>query len=859
MSFTWLAQRGLVRSWQSHRILCRACYLITQHPSAKSKVLPPRSSSMPLPSVMSYSSALDAKRSPALIKLREELKHPPASPVTSRNAAVRRFEQRSFIKRRRIYRKNLSTVYEVIRKDLAQWRQLSSQDLLAIFDRLQPTLAIDHTTRLTSRNAQHVLEDLQHHTPLLFTSQHAKHLVTSYKENRQYTEAIELIAWCQQQSHVAVEDDLLELGVAVATKQHSTIPLARQWWDRMACKTDRATGYVLQGLVLKGDHEHAARWWQQHAKSTALGSSSQGSHAPTTSPMAFVSDGLEWMLQEAVAKLDFSEALYSYELQCGFFVNHQPALQDQQIIQPFGSLSNFLKRAMAEEGTAKTLKVLFDVATELGHNTGKAMIGHRLFQLFMADKNVRRSVNFFMDHQDLIGNKTLLLQLLDSTCRAKYATDAYRLYQEVCQRYPEALDLRRYSRVMQVLLRARMPDLADQVYKDATTNQVMTTHQSRENVLAFFYTVYALCSQTGNIALFETTAAMQRAAGFPILSHRSLTCLMSAFLRSGKIKEAKAVFDHLAFSTSSSDMVSKLPSAAKRSRSPPPRENTGHLDWLDEQGDVDLDPRQEQVTDGVDVVDFNVLIRGIIMEHGSQQETQERVLAVLRHMSMVGVASDKATLRTLMDVYAQDSMDGVMEDELSDQLLGDPSATTHDHVWLNNLKLTRLIYGGINTSPRSRQPQSIEKNVFQAARIFLSNSRRQLFPSLQADTFIQANIMTYTLLIEALSRHPRHHAIQRQVFAHMRENGKLPTMDLYQLMIRSNLYRGRFQDAKDTMALLCQDYHLATPPPAIHAHYLSYLIELNKSAYAKNWVEQMRLNEMDLKHPPLTRILSKLD
>ncbi|KAI8069358.1 hypothetical protein BC940DRAFT_297551 [Gongronella butleri] len=829
MSFPWLvARKGVLRSW--HPGLCRGCLLTTQ--VARSRLATTTTATAAAATLQpQVKQAVSSASTPAttkmtitmtpLARLREKLQHPPVHEHT-----------RATVKRQREYRRQLVSLYQSVRKDMAQWQQLTHEQLHALFQQLVPRRPIDTSMRLANKNAQQILLDMQLHTPHLFTRHDARLLLACYKDNRQKDDALQLLQWAKNSA--IADDAMIETTLALMDDNDDDFSMAHSLWQEMACKTDRATGYMLKLYVSRGELAQAAQWWRENAKVLPVN---------TTHNERLVVHALDGMLRDATERLDFLEARHTYQVLCRLMQKlHR---DDDAIEHPMGGIVGLANKAMVGIEAMTNGFVLLQDAMQGGHARGVKMLVHRLFQASLRDDNVRQAMDLYNAHPQLF-HHDIVRSLLGKACRARYSLDAYRLYQGYAARYPAHMDIRLYTKVIKAMVRTRNLDLAKNVYHDAINNRSLTPHQPADATLAFFSAVYSICAQTGDVGLFENTIAMQQAAGFPELSHHALTSLASTFITAGQLQAAKTVFDHLAHSSSSSSMMAA-------------RTASEHQEFMEAQDGLSVDQQQEDAG-GVDVVDFNILIRGLTKEtQHSPEVMQERVLAVLNHMSLVGIASDSATLRTLLDIYA--TIDRNMADELLLRLLNDKNASRADHIWLNNLQLTRRLHDGINNSKNSknRSRDVAARNASHVAHVFLANRRRALFLSAPRDEPIAADNITYALLLDALAPYPPCTTVHQQVYDHMRNLGWRPSLRQYTDLIRAWIRKGRVPHALAVVNDVTTDLHLPTAPPTIHATVIKALLSAGKTDRAREYAAGLTAQCADITDPQLATALKRLE
>ncbi|KAI8340872.1 hypothetical protein BC941DRAFT_450328 [Chlamydoabsidia padenii] len=502
----------------------------------------------------------------------------------------------------------------------------------------------------------------------------------------------------------------------------------------------------------------------------------------------------------------------------------------------------------ASTNQSSTLRQLLEDALEFGHEKGIKVMANRLGAYYLTKNRLRYAFDlyFHLDSLPALDNTSTMAQIvydknktrsiLLTAAKSKYHVDMYRLYQRFTTHYPSSLELRAYTHILQSLIRTKQYDHALVVYQDVLSQatRLLVSDGQAEHTKRLFHLVYSLCAQTGDADLFQSVVTLQRQVGFPNLPHHSLTSLMATYVKKGELTSAKAVFDHLAH------QQQQQPQALT------PSSITADQDHDHDGGDR---PEEVEQSDVVDVVDFNLLMRIVGQEQvefrkqGGEEPVANRILDILRHMALVGVQSNATTLRTLLDVYQED---GEMEDEMFTTLMNDPQATHHDHIWLNNLKLTRiLLYGNDNNNG------DLGDNAMEAAKVFLSNKRLHLFPTASPDEPILADGMTYKLLLDQLTKN--HHTYMAQhIFDHMRSRGWRPPIAVYEQLVAAWARKGRLVKAKAAMAVACQDLGWTIAPTKWYTLVLDLLVQ-NKSNRVNAWVLEIKKTETLLLDPVLAK------
>ncbi|SAM04050.1 hypothetical protein [Absidia glauca] len=917
MSFPLLLQQQGVqlRSWQyripSAQLVCRTC-LFARRPFHLQHTTPPllgtdaslglrrriasqyrwqRSHAPFLPALGSRQVHLTAtKKDPRVEELITLLAR---SPYISSSGTSSLSSTHSI--KRREYRKRLSTLYESIRRDTTAWNQLEDRKLMALYAAMRPSIN-DPTFQALFTNAQHVLQDIQQHKPSHFGLVHMEALLSTYKAKGQAEQAVDLMKWTQARS-LAPTVMAYECLIATLTMTPTTpttwarrgetpMGLALHYWNEMQgidndtttlATRQQTVGYIMQGYLAQGDLLKAASWLTTHTdpenekmkqvldhwKSASLGD-------PHSYAIGVVSYGLEILIQQAARNDRYLDARQFYRQQCELYNynNRAPALApasalasastpaaSQQRQQSTVGLIRLMDRYM-ETNQSKALHRLLDDALDMGHEKGVRIIANRLLNYYSTKNRLRHAIDLYYHLDSLPSNTTTMADtvydmakiraLLLQAAKSKYHVDVFRLYQRFITLYPSKLDIRAYTHILQMLVRTKKYDQARLVYQDilaqATPLLVVDSRKGgdlesmTEHTKRFLHLVYSLCAQTGDLALFQSVVTLQRRLGLPVLHHHSLTSLMATYVKTGDTSSAKTVFDYLAHRR-----VPQQQQQQQQQRSSSPVES-----WT-RPGDDDLDDVEQS---DVDVVDFNLLMRTVGQEeqhkvqHGNGSNVPNQILDILRHMALVGVTSNATTLRTLLDIYPSDDIK--MEDQLFMTLRNDPQATHHDRIWLNNLKLTRFLLDNNDKDGRGS---------LKAATIFLSNDRSSLFPEC-VDEPIEADGMTYKLLLDALTRHKRHAAMAQRVFDHMRSRGWRPTMVVYEQLMVVWAKRQQVEKVKAVIDVACQDLGWSQVPAKWYTSALDALVN-QSSPHVHAWILEIKKQKAVLADPVLADRLVK--
>lgn len=261
-----------------------------------------------------------------------------------------------------------------------------------------------------------------------------------------------------------------------------------------------------------------------------------------------------------------------------------------------------------------------------------------------------------------------------------------------------------------------------------------------ENVTrSLLNSLYGLCAQTGDMKLYEQVHDLNLKSDLNP-DYKSLNALMACCLTKGDTSGAMQTFDLIA------------------------------------------------ERHGPDVVDFNLLLRATI-EHKGEDKKHDKILQILKHMQRVNVSPDASTYRTILKAYIGSDM----ERNLIHVLLNDPTATKYDKIFINNIALTLYIE---------------RRGAKEAAKVFLSRDRRKLVESelkgyvvansIEADD-IEADGMTYKILLDALVKDPRSMLLAQKIYDDLRRRGWKLNRPMYHQMMLGWVRKDRIKKARKIM------------------------------------------------------------
>jgi hypothetical protein len=249
------------------------------------------------------------------------------------------------------------------------------------------------------------------------------------------------------------------------------------------------------------------------------------------------------------------------------------------------------------------------------------------------------------------------------------------------------------------------------------------------NARIIIKSLFSLSAQTGNLELFESSFNTSEKLKLS-LKHKGLTSLVACYLKRGDVRSAKAAFQSVA-----------------------------------------------EHTDGPDVVDFNLLMRTVVLE--DKGVNYDKIFDILKHMNLVNVTPDETTMRTMLKFYSSESD---MQKSLYEKLLNNTEAISRfNHVYLNNIALKSLL----TTKP-----------VVDVYGLLARNNRQELFPTLEEKDVIHVNGITWNILLKEALKDIKHTSLVEKIIQDMSSRGMKPTAEVYQLLIKHLSRKGKIAKAK---------------------------------------------------------------
>ncbi|CAO3610776.1 unnamed protein product [Mucor hiemalis] len=381
-------------------------------------------------------------------------------------------------------------------------------------------------------------------------------------------------------------------------------------------------------------------------------------------------------------------------------------------------------------------RVFKDTLT-LGDTANIQLSAKKLIGFYISKKDIKHAIRVWDDltSHHVVLPQGVLQHLIIHAAKLKYHVDTMRIYQHYTDLYPNLLssgDGEVHVQVLKCMVRSSNFNSAEKLQaKVESLLEEIKPNLARTAVRSLF----SLAAQTGNVDMFERVFRKSEKLKLS-LTHKGLTSLIACYLTRGDMRSAKAAFQSVA----------------------------SH-------------------TDGPDVVDFNLLMRTVVMEDSQGKDTTvvnyDKILDILQHMNMVNITPDETTMRTMLGFYKSESE---MQRSIYDKLLSNPDAISRfDQVFLNNIALGSLL---------------TRMDVEQVVGILHTNSRQALFPSEPTQRRIHVNGMTYKMLIDAANKDTRYTHVAERLFKDMHARGMKPSREVYTDLIHNLAKKGKIAKAR---------------------------------------------------------------
>lgn len=381
-------------------------------------------------------------------------------------------------------------------------------------------------------------------------------------------------------------------------------------------------------------------------------------------------------------------------------------------------------------------KLLLETLTlEDGQNA--LFVGNKMMHWSILQDNIKQAVSIWhqLESNQLTVEAPILEELILAAAKLKYHVDTMRLYNRYCDLYPAQT---RNPKMAVYVLRCMARSNEHRHVKLVQPHVESILDQLEPNLARIAVkSLFHIAANTGDVDLFERVFGQSEKMKLS-LTHKGLTSLIACYLSRGDVQSAKLAFQKVA-----------------------------------------------QHTDGPDVVDFNLLMRTVVMEDGSVDH--EKIFAILKHMETVNVVPDETTLRTMTGFYKSDSE---MQKNLYKKLLESPSSVSRSNqVYLNNIAIGSLL---------------TRRDITHVVGILSRNNRSELF-STEKNKPILVNGDTYQMLMDAATKHCRYSSLAEKLMRDMHARGMKPVRKVYEALIARLAQKGKIAKARRYIELMESD------------------------------------------------------
>lgn len=431
---------------------------------------------------------------------------------------------------------------------------------------------------------------------------------------------------------------------------------------------------------------------------------------------------------------------------------------------------NLVKKSLYT-GHAYTAERILSDTIHMQDGGGAQLTAKRLISWYISNKDIVHAMGVWerMEKSKLTLPVDVVQPLLKQAARLKYHVDALRLYRRCKELYPTkgyGLSPETHALVFNCMVKSKLDKepfevlpAVEEMIPDMRTSAAKTVVRS----------MFSLCAQTGKLDLFEHVFDMSEQLGLSV-THEGLTSLIACYLSRGDVQSAKSAFQTVA----------------------------SH-------------------TDGPDVVDFNLLMRTVVMEDGNKVNF-DKIFDILRHMNLVNVTPDETTLRTMLGFYESGSE---MQKDLYQKLLEHPSMNRSSQVFLNNIALTNLMR---------------DRSLQHAVDALIKNDRGALFPD-QKGQPIESNGLTFKILLDQATADTRYSHLAERVYKDMRARGLKPNKDVYENLIFCLTKKGKIAKARRYISKMEQETD-AKADVKTYTKLVDGLIRMDKYHLAKEIITQ---------------------
>lgn len=406
---------------------------------------------------------------------------------------------------RRMKRRRIVELYDMIRNNPLLLEQLTSDDVRAMLSILMPRPDEEDTTLAFS-----VMDDLYTRRADLFSHREYDSLISLYVDNGQLEKAEALVQQWMNEDHLVSENVMAILVAGLARDGRMTH--AESWLKEMQVRGFTTTNRLVVRAMIEG-------WIKLDDWTKAEQVSMQ-----------------YWNL-DLVAGLDF----------CG-----KQCVNEWRLAEATRFLGYKLQHGMGGELLASRIvtKCLYTfrmkVATRLLVETCKyhdwdaaRVVTEKMLHFYIQRKDHGNAMRLWELTHDLPGvmSAEQHAQLMSAFAASSYHEHLMKVYRHVAPRYPGVLSVDVYNSCLKTLVETKAYDYALEVFSDMKSH-IPTDAMTRNT----FYAMYSLCAQTGRVKLFRELLLMAGEIDME-LDYKTMNAVMACYLVADDVGSAMQVFE----------------------------------------------------------------------------------------------------------------------------------------------------------------------------------------------------------------------------------------------------------------------------------------------------------------------------
>ncbi|KAI7883684.1 hypothetical protein K492DRAFT_235210 [Lichtheimia hyalospora FSU 10163] len=406
---------------------------------------------------------------------------------------------------RRVKRRRIVELYEVIRDEPALLEQLTTDDVRAMISILTPRPDEEDTTL-----AYQVMDDLVIRRGDLISPNEFKFLIMLYVDNGKVEKAESMVQQWMDQGHVLSEDAMAALVAGLARDGKMTH--AEGWLKEMQVRGYTTTNPLIERAMIEGwiklndwdkAEEASKRYWDLDLDAALDLCGKQCVH--------------QWHLAEATRFL-------GYKLQCG--------------MSSTSLASKIITKCLYTFRIKAAKKLLFDTC-KYGDLDAAHVVTTKLLQFYIQRRDLRHAVWLWEKTRDLSGviSEQQQVELLSALAGSNYHEHLMKLYRHVASQYPGILSVDEYNSCLRSFVDTKAFDYALEVFSDMKSH-IPTDYMTRKT----FYAMYSLCAQTGRVTMFRELLSMAGEIDME-LDYKTMNAVMACYLVADDVGSAMEVFE----------------------------------------------------------------------------------------------------------------------------------------------------------------------------------------------------------------------------------------------------------------------------------------------------------------------------